>query len=103
MTKWTGAWNNWIAPFHVCPRCGASLDWSQHADAIGRPSHIIAACCGVRFSAAIGPAPEGPADCDPNGEPCTVCGRCNAKALRIAHMLIESVQAAGRASSGGPE
>lgn len=48
--EWTGVWNNWIAPFHACPRCGASLNWTQGEDALERPL-ISASHCGVHFSA----------------------------------------------------
>ncbi len=52
MTEWTGLWNNWIAPFHVCPRCGESLNWEQREDAFDRPL-IYSTHCGVSFSATI--------------------------------------------------
>ena len=47
---WSGIWNNWIAPFHACPRCGGSLNWSQHEDALDRP-YVRASHCGVEFAA----------------------------------------------------
>lgn len=49
-TTWAGSWNNWIAPFHFCPRCKESLNWSQHRDSNDR---IVASCCGVYFAAGL--------------------------------------------------
>ena len=49
---WLGAWNNWIAPFHFCPRCNKSLNWRQDEDVFDRP-WIIANCCNVHHSAAL--------------------------------------------------
>lgn len=49
---WAGAWNNWIAPFHACPRCGASLNWKQGEDVFDNPL-VSAKCCGVSFMATM--------------------------------------------------
>jgi hypothetical protein len=65
--QWSGAWNNWIAPFHACPRCGASLDWKQLEDFVDRPI-IRASCCGVNHGASLTwepvrtPSERGPSD-----------------------------------------
>lgn len=40
--RWSGGWDNWIAPFHACPRCGKSLNWFQSA--LGG-LHIRVRCC----------------------------------------------------------
>jgi hypothetical protein len=53
---WKGAWNNWIAPFHSCPRCGNSLNWRQCEDALERPL-VSAECCGISFGAPLGEPP----------------------------------------------
>lgn len=47
---WEGYWNDWIAPFHECPRCGSSLEWTQGEDVFDRPI-VDAGCCGVWFVA----------------------------------------------------
>lgn len=45
-TPWRGIRGNWIAPFHACPICGASLNWTQIDDALERP--WIKAVCPCR-------------------------------------------------------
>lgn len=49
---WTGFWGDWIAPFHACPRCGTSLNWTRHEDVFEHPV-ITTSCCGVNFGAPL--------------------------------------------------
>ena len=49
---WSGVWNNWIAPYHACPRCGKSLNWVQGEDVFDRPL-ISTNCCGVIHQAKL--------------------------------------------------
>lgn len=55
---WTGTRRDWIAPFHVCPRCGESLDWQQEEDLFDRP-FVRARHCGVTFSAPLTETTDG--------------------------------------------
>lgn len=50
-TRWTGSWDNWVAPFHACPRCGLSLGWGRAANST--TTAIVARCCGIKFSALL--------------------------------------------------
>ena len=49
---WRGYWNDWVAPFHACPHCGMSLNWSQGEDVFDRPL-ISTNCCGVIHQAKL--------------------------------------------------
>ena len=49
---WSGVWNNWIAPYHACPRCGKSLNWVQGEDVFDKPM-ISTKCCGVIHQAKL--------------------------------------------------
>jgi hypothetical protein len=70
---WTGSWNHWIAPFHACPRCGASLNWKQCEDVFDRPM-IDAACCGITHSAPMSWEPRAASPETPARERCQVRG-----------------------------
>ena len=50
--KWYGEPGNWIAPFHACPHCGSSLNWTTTYDVFDR-DWIEATCCTVKFYAPL--------------------------------------------------
>lgn len=49
---WSGAMNDWIAPFSACPRCHASLNWKESFTVFDQPC-IGATCCRVQFGAPL--------------------------------------------------
>lgn len=49
---WKGLPGNWIAPFHQCPRCGSSLNWTEGFDVFDQP-RISSMCCAVIFGASL--------------------------------------------------
>ena len=51
VAEYQGRWNDWIAPFHACARCGQSLNWGQSVNVFDRPLISAKCACGVIYSA----------------------------------------------------